>query len=84
MGKQWKDIFIDAMSDDDRNEIRHMKSGTVFRFGGEPPVKSVEKIQFPCYVLGKRSTLVADVIDRDIPLLISKPEMKKRGFILEQ
>ena len=84
MGKQWKDIFIDAMSDDDRNEIRHMKSGTVFRFGGEPPVKSVEKIQFPCYVLGKRSTLVADVVDRDIPLLISKPEMKKRGFILEQ
>ena len=83
MGKQWKDIFIDAMSDEDKSEIRHFKGGTVFRFGGEPPVRSTEKIEFPCYVLGERSTMIADVVDRDIPLLISKPEMKARGFILD-
>ena len=83
MGKQWKDVFIDAMSDEDRNEIRHFKGGTGFRFGGEPTVRSTEKIEFPCYVLGERSTMIADVVDRDIPLLISKPEMKARGFILD-
>ena len=83
MGKQWKDIFIDAMSDEDKSEIRHFKGGTVFRFGGEPPVRSTEKIEFPCYVLGERSTMIADAVDRDIPLLISKPEMKARGFILD-
>ena len=70
------------MSDENHNEIKHMKSGTVC-FGGEPPVKSPEKIQFPCYVRGKRLTMVADVVDRDIPLLISKPEMKARGFVLD-
>lgn len=83
MGKQWKDIFIDAMSNEDKSEICYYKGGTTFRFGGEPPVRSTEKIKFPCYVFGKRSTMVADVVDRDIPLLISKPEMKTRGFILD-
>ena len=83
MGKQWKDIFIDAMSNEDKAEVRYIKGGTTFRFGGEPPVKSTEKVEFPCYVFGKRSTIVADVVERDIPLLISKPEMKARGFILD-
>ena len=33
-------------------------------------------------MFGKKTTLVADVVERDIPSLISKPEMKKRGFVL--
>ena len=36
----------------------------------------------PCYLFGKKTTLVPDVVERDIYLLISKPEMKKRGFVL--
>ena len=44
MGKQWKDIFIDAMPDEDKASIRQSKGGTIFRFGGETPVQSTEKI----------------------------------------
>ena len=33
-------------------------------------------------MFGKKPTLVSDVAERNIPLLISKPEMKKRGFVL--
>ena len=32
--------------------------------------------------MGEDTTIVADVVRRDIPLLISKPEMQKRGFNL--
>ena len=53
-----------------------------FKFGGENPVRSVEKVEFPSYLFGKKTILVADVVERDIPLLISEPEMKKRGFVL--
>ena len=51
-----------------------------FKFGGENPVRSVEKVEFHCYLylFGKKTSLVADAVERDIPLLISKPEMKKR------
>ena len=53
-----------------------------FKFGGENTVPSVEKVEFPCYLFGKKTRLVADVVKRDIPLLISKPEMRKKGFVL--
>ena len=42
----------------------------------------MEKVEFPCYLFGKKTTLVADVVERNIPFLIFKPEMKKRGFVL--
>lgn len=57
------------MSDEDRNEIRDMKGGTIFRFGVESPVRSTKEIDLSCYVLGKRSTMIPDVVDRDIPYL---------------
>ena len=53
-----------------------------FKFGGETPVRSVEKVEFPWYLFGKKTTLVTDVVERDVLLLISKPEMKKREFVL--
>ena len=58
-----------------------MKPWNRFKFGGENLVRSVEKVEFPCY-LEKETTLVADMVERYIPLLISEPEMNKRGFVL--
>ena len=53
---------------------------TGFKFGSESIVKSLEKYEFRCYIAGEKTTITADVVDREIPLLISKAEMKKRGF----
>ena len=73
MGVDWRD---------NQNEIKFLQPQNRFKFGGETLVRSVEKVAFPCYLFGKKTTLVADVVERDIPLLISRPEMKKRGFVL--
>ena len=40
------------------------------------------QLNFLAICLEKRQLLVADVAEREIPLLISKPEIKKRGFVL--
>ena len=82
MGKKWIDNFLSNMSDKDMNEVEVSKSESAFKFGDEPPVTSKEKVTFPCYILEKRTKLSADVVNRNIPLLISKGEMKKRKFIL--
>ena len=58
-----------------------MDGGTGFKFGGESIVHSLGKYVFPCYIAGERTTSTA-AVDRDIRLLISKAEMKKRGFKL--
>ena len=82
MGKKWMENFVSNMSDSDIKEVKTSTSKSAFKFGDEPSVRSTEKVTFPCYVLGERTTLCADVVDRNIPLLISKEEMKKRKFIL--
>ena len=42
----------------------------------------MKKIKFPCVIAGTKATIISDVVERDIPLLLSKPDMKKHGFIL--
>ena len=71
-------IPLHYKSEKDLKEVQKGASTSVFKFGDESPVSSTEKVTFPCYILGKRTTLSADVVNRNIPLLISKGEMKKR------
>ena len=42
----------------------------------------MKKIKFPCVTAGTKTTIISDVVERDIPLPLSKPEMKKHGFTL--
>ena len=72
--------LFDNMSITDRKEVKTLLRGKGFKSGSESSVKSLGKYEFPCYIAGENTTITADVVDRDIPLLISKAEMKKRGF----
>ena len=59
-----------------------LPGGTSFNFGGGANINLKKKIKFPCVIGGIKTTITSDVVERDIPLLLSKPEMKKHGFIL--
>ena len=82
MGKSWKEKFVEHLPKLDQKEVELMSTESRFRFGGDDPVPAIERIKFPCYILGKRTSMIADVVDRDIPLLMSKQEMKDRKFVL--
>ena len=83
MGVDWRDKFFASLSKDDQTEIKFLQPQNRFKFGGENPVRSVEKVEFPCYLFGKKTTLVADVVQRDISLLISKPGIKEKRVCSE-
>ena len=83
MGEKWKDGFFDKMSLQDKKKVTKLKGGTGFKFGGSKTVYSTAKYIFPCVIDGKDTRIMADVVDRDIPLLISKKEMKGRAFRLD-
>ena len=83
MGQQWKDKFFDNFSQTDLDEVKIEKATTRYRFGGEKPVPAKERVTFPCFILGERTKLTADVVPRDVPFLMSKGEMKARGFKID-
>ena len=83
MGQQWKDQFFTNFSDEDLAEVKILTSKAKYKFGGDKPVPAIEKVEFPCYILGKRTTIVAYVVGRHFPFLISKTEIKRRGFTID-
>ena len=82
MGKEWKDAFFEDKPNTDKKGVRVLDGGTGFKFGGESIVHSLGKYVFACCIAGEKTTITADFVGRDIPVLISEAEMTKRGFKL--
>ena len=79
-GRAWRDTYLESLSNEERSQIRTLLGGTVFRFGGEMKKESSEKLILPCTTAGREVMIQTDVVDIDIPLLLSKPDMKRLGL----
>ena len=59
-----------------------LKGEKLFQFGNEGVLKSISRYRLPA-VLGDKEVLIdTEIIDSDIPLLLSKEAMKKSGMVL--
>ena len=76
----WRDIYPESISKEERNKIKQYPGGTSFKFSREMKIRSIEKLEIPCNIAGKKTTILVDVVDNDIPLLLSKPGMQRLGF----
>lgn len=81
-GTEWKNIYLESLSPADRAKVKQFPGGTNFKFGGETKLKSYETLHLPATIAGKQVTIATDVVDSNIPLLLSKPDMKKFGMTL--
>ena len=61
----------------DQEKIIEMEGQEIFRFGGGVKLKSLRTYIIPIEMGGKKLSLKTDVVDSEIPLLISKSSMKK-------
>ena len=81
-GKSWMKDYTESLSDYDRSCIKEQNSNVSFTFGDGNSEKSIKKVKIPCYIGGKRCTIETDVVNCNIPLLLSKPAMKKAKMSL--
>ena len=81
-GCMWRDIYPESLSKEERNKIKHYPGGTSCKFGGETKIRSIEKLEITCNIAGKKTTILVDVVDSDIPLLLSKRDKQRLGFRL--
>ena len=82
-GKDWIKWYLDSLNDSDRKEVYATSSDTVFKSGGGEKRTSLQKLTLPCYLAGNKCSIETDVIESDIPLLMSKTAMKKAGMKLD-
>ena len=82
-GQQWLKDYLESLSPKDRATVEHSESQTVFKFGGGTRLESKGKWVLPCVLAGVHCKITTDVVESDIPLLLSKASMKKAQVKLD-
>ena len=77
-GILWFETYKETLTDEEKRRITEEKSSTRFRFGvGGPIYVSERKVKFPAMLGTKKVTIESDIIDCELPLLLSKESMKR-------
>ena len=75
-GRSWLSNYIDSLTDDDKLKVKEKKSNTVFKFGDGKLFNSLKLVTIPAKIGSKYIDINTDVIDSELPLLLSKNAMK--------
>ena len=82
-GKTWYNCYLETLPDKIRDAIKVTDSKATFQFGNGEDLKSMFKVNIPCTLAGKKIEICTDVVESDIPLLLSKHSMKKSNTVLD-
>ena len=81
--RKWLNDFMQKLHVNARNQIREYPSQNTFRFGGNLIKSSIGWLNIPCSINGINTMLQIDVIDLEIPCLISKEAMRNAGVKID-
>lgn len=81
-GAGWYDTFVKGLSEYEKEKIVMEKSTANFTFADGVTVPSVMKVKLPCMIGGMRAEIATDVVECNIPLLLSRYSMKRAKMIM--
>ena len=76
-GKLWMDLYIESLSCNDKRDIECLESSKSYKFGSGETFDALERLAVPIYIGDVRVKLITDVVDANIPLLLSKSSLQK-------
>ena len=83
VGKNWVNLYKETLEDHQLKLMTCEPCETPFRFGDGIEVISYVKTKIPGCI-GKNKILIeANIVDKDLPLLLSKASLKKAGAMLD-
>ena len=82
-GEKWLEQYKDSLSKECRKEIKMRPSKQVFKFGDGKALESKGILRLPARIGSKPVTIETEVIDANIPMLLSKETMKRAGSVLD-
>ena len=82
-GSQWVKCFVDSLDESEVKTIITKESNETFKFGQGDSIHSLGKIVIPVQLGKQKVTIESDIVEADIPLLLSKEALKKAGTVLD-
>jgi hypothetical protein len=81
-GAAWYQEFLGNLSQTDKARVEETSSCVPYQFGGSDVINSNLRAVIPIYVGSQQGSLQMEIVNSDLPLLISKNTMKKSGMVL--
>lgn len=75
-GKRWFDVYLDSLSAEERRKVVVRVGHKTFKFGGGERLKSIQSCTIPCTIANKSVTIDVDVVESNIPMLLSLSALK--------
>ena len=82
-GSKWVQCFLESLDSDDLSKIHTKASNEVFKFGKGESIRSKGKIIIPVQFGTRKATIESDIVEADVPLLLSKEALKKAETVLD-
>jgi transposase InsO family protein len=82
-GDPWLQTYLDTLSRKDRLSIRTQNTNNKFRFGDGTTYSSKYHMIIPVYIGRNRYKLGVDVVDCNIPLLLSRTTLKRANATID-
>ena len=82
VGELWVSAYLDILNEEEKKMVTRKEVRSVFRFGDGKEFISKASIKFPAHIGSKHYFIEADIIENEIPLLLSRDSMKKADMIL--
>ena len=76
-GRGWYDDYKESLSEEDRKKVIVRPGEKVYKFGGKGLYKSVSEVEIPAHIGTEAVMIKADIVESDIPLLLSRPLLKE-------
>ena len=76
-GKKWMEEYLCTLTDKEKSQVDQSRSQKCYRFGGKDPVNALNHMKIPITIANNEVTLGVDVVDIDIPLLLSKRSLQR-------
>ena len=73
---KWLTWYLELPPEDDEKQVIERKSNVSFRFGDSEEIKATKSVKIPARILGHCTSIKAEVVIKDVPLLLSKKAMK--------
>ena len=82
-GKPWLEDYLQNLTEFDKSCIEERESDTVFTFGDGVSYQSEKCVIIPCYVGKTKANIAVDVVECNVPLLLSKKALKKGQMVVD-
>ena len=82
-GESWLKEYMSSLDENIKGRVIQKEGNRVFKFGGGTKLKSKGEFTLPAIMAGKNVQIKTDIVESDIPLLLSRSAMKSAGVKLD-